>query len=55
LYCVPDEAGAVVVEQWLSTTAKAMGEAFGGMPRSWIALETGTHSPWISQLLQQHP
>jgi integrase len=24
---------------------------FGGMPRSRIALETGTHSPWISRVL----
>jgi transposase len=30
-----------------------MGEVFGGMPRSRIALETGTHSPWISRLLSK--
>src|SRR5262245_45028112 len=52
-YCVLDESGAVVLEQRLSTTAKAMGEVFGGMPRSRIALETGTHSPWISRLLDK--
>jgi len=52
-YCVLDESGVVVREQRLSTTAKAMGEVFGGMPRSRIALETGTHSPWISRLLDQ--
>jgi transposase len=50
-YCVLDESGAVVLEQRLSTTPKAISEVFGGMPRSRIALETGTHSPWISRQL----
>jgi hypothetical protein len=45
-YCVLDEAGDVVVEQRLNTTPKAIKETFGAMPRSRIALETGTHSPW---------
>jgi transposase len=52
-YCVLDESGAVVLEQRLSTTPKAMGEVFGGMPRSRIALETGMHSPWVSRLLSK--
>ena len=50
-YCVLDETGQTVLEQKLSTTSKAMQEVFGAMPRSRIALETGTHSPWISRLL----
>src|SRR5215471_13969261 len=50
-YCVVDEAGRVVLEQRVSTTTKAMQEAFSKMPRSRIALEIGTHSPWISRLL----
>src|SRR5215469_1640533 len=50
-YCVLDESGAAVLEQRVSTTPKAMKEVFGGMPRSRIALETGTHSPWVSRLL----
>jgi transposase len=52
-YCVLDESGAVVLEERLSTTAKAMSDVFGGMPGSRIALETGTHSPWISRLLSK--
>jgi transposase len=52
-YCVLDESGTVVLEQRLSTTPKAMQEVFGGMPRSRIALETGTHSPWVSRLLSE--
>jgi hypothetical protein len=50
-YCVLDEAGQIQLEQRVRTTAKGLREAFGGMPRSRIALETGTHSPWISRLL----
>ena len=52
-YCVLDEAGAIVLEQKLGTTPKAMREVFGGMPRSRIALETGMHSPWVSRLLSE--
>jgi hypothetical protein len=47
-YCVLDETGRIVMEQKVSTTPKALQTAFGGMPRSRIALETGMHSPWIS-------
>ena len=52
-YCVLDEAGAIVLEQKLGTTPKAMKEVFGGMPRSRIALETGMHSPWVSRSLSE--
>jgi len=52
-YCVLDESGAVLLEQRVSTTPKAMREVFGGMPRSRIALETGMHSPWVSRLLSE--
>ncbi|MGA7629639.1 MAG: transposase [Terriglobales bacterium] len=52
-YCVLNEAGEVVREQKVATTAKAMKEVFGGMPRSRIALETGTHSPWVSRVLSE--
>src|SRR5215470_756953 len=50
-YCVLDPAGQIQLEQRVGTNAKALREAFGGLPRSWVALETGTHSPWISRLL----
>jgi transposase len=52
-YCVLDENGQVIREQKLSTTAKALREVFGSMPRSRMALETGTHSPWVSRLLKE--
>ena len=52
-YCVKDEAGQVLLEQRLPTTPEAMKQTFGKIPRSLIALETGTHSPWVSRLLTQ--
>ena len=52
-YCVLDEAGQVLLEQRVGTNPKALHEGFGGMRRSRIALETGTHSPWISRLLSE--
>jgi len=52
-YCVLDERGELQGEGKVSTTAKAMRGAFHGMPRSRIALETGTHSPWVSRLLSE--
>src|SRR3954470_20657911 len=52
-YCVLDEAGRIQLEQRVRTTAKALQEVFGAMPRSRIALEIGTHSPWISRLLSE--
>ena len=50
-YCVLDDSGRIMMEQKVSTTAKALQAALGAMPRSRIALETGMHSPWISRLL----
>src|SRR5437879_9494658 len=52
-YCVLDEQGELLLEQKVATTAKAMKEVFGAMPRSRIALETGMHSPWVSRLLSE--
>jgi len=50
---VLDDAGQIQLELRVRTTAKALGEVSGAMPRSRIALETGTHSPWISRLLSE--
>jgi transposase len=50
-YCVLDETGRIITEQKIATTPKALQAAFGAMPHSRIALETGMHSPWVSRLL----
>src|SRR6201981_4013543 len=52
-YCVLDEAGKIILEQKVATTPEAMKRAFAKIPRSLIALETGTHSPWISRLITE--
>ena len=52
-YCVVDEAGQIELEQRVGTSAKALQEVFGALPRSRMALEIGTHSPWISRLLSE--
>jgi transposase len=52
-YCVVDEAGQIQLEQRVGTSARALQKVFGSMPRSRIALEIGTHSPWISHLLSE--
>jgi transposase len=50
-YCVVGKTGQIQLEQRVRTQEKALGEVFGAMPHSRIALETGTHSPWVSRLL----
>ena len=50
-YCVLEEAGKIIVEQKVPTTPEAVKQTFSRVPQSRIALETGTHSPWVSRLL----
>lgn len=50
-YCILNESGEVIGEHNLPTTPKGIGEVFCRLPRSRIALETGTHSPWVSRQL----
>src|SRR6202522_4286680 len=52
-YCVLEEAGKIILEQKVATTPEAMKQTFGKIPRSLIALETGTHAPWASRLLTE--
>ena len=52
-YCVLNPDGEIALEQKVATTPKAMRERFAEMPSCRIALETGTHSPWLSRLLSE--
>ena len=52
-YCILNEAGEVMLEHSVPTTPKGIQEVFSKISRSRIALETGTHSPWVSRLLTQ--
>lgn len=50
--CAVDEAGEVLFERSVATTKKGMAQAFGALARCRVALEVGTHSPWVSRLLK---
>ena len=52
-YCMLDEAGNVILERSLPTTSNGIRQALGRIPRCRIALETGTHSPWVSRQLSE--
>lgn len=49
--CVIDAGGEIVEEGRVRTTDSALRRRFGGLVPTRIALEVGTHSPWISRLL----
>ena len=46
-----DDSGTVVEEARLATTPDAFRRRFAGLSRARIAIEVGTHSPWVSALL----
>ena len=52
-YCILDEAGEKVNEDKLPTTKAGLMAMFGKMPACRIALEVGTHSPWVSHELAE--
>jgi transposase len=47
------ESGEVVEESRLRTTPETLEQRFSGCERMRIAIETGTHSPWVSRLLEE--
>jgi transposase len=53
-YCTLDRAGRVVAEGQVATTPAAFQAQWGPpTPRARVVLEVGTHSPWVSRLLQR--
>src|SRR5216683_395581 len=52
-YCALNAAGEVVVEAACATTKKGMAQLFGSMAHCRIAVEVGTHSPWVSRELKK--
>jgi len=52
-YCVLDNNGEVQREGSVGSSKKAMKQVFGPRKRCRIALEVGTHSPWVSRLLKE--
>jgi transposase len=52
-YCSLDTRGGDLGEGVVATTADGLGLVFAGKGKMRIAIECGTHSPWVSRLLQQ--
>ncbi|HEY1964565.1 MAG TPA: IS110 family transposase [Acidobacteriaceae bacterium] len=52
-YCVVGSEGEVMRQGTTATTRQGMMQIFGAMGRCRIALEVGTHSPWVSRLLTE--
>ena len=48
-YCVLDEHGEVILEGSVATARTGLDRVFGAMARGRLALEVGTHSPWVSR------
>jgi len=52
-FCMVNRQGQIVERGRVATTATAMGKQFKPMAPVRIALEAGTHSPWVSRLLEE--
>jgi transposase len=50
---IDTHSGEVVEEGRLRTTPEALRRRFASEPSLRIAIETGTHSPWVSRLLEE--
>jgi transposase len=51
-YCILDQNGEVATEDRIRTTDAELRQRFQPMPTTRIVLEAGTHSPWVSRLLE---
>lgn len=50
-YAILDEGGEVLSEGTLETSKQGLASLFGKMAPSRVAIEVGTHSPWVSRYL----
>ncbi len=53
-YCVLDAEGEVLSEGTIRTTEGGFAQQFQNISACRIAMETGTHSPWVSRLLKKY-
>ena len=53
-YCFLDTKGNIFAEGTLATTQAELSELFSSIPKCRIAIEVGTHSPWVCALLKSH-
>ncbi len=50
-YCALDGQGTVLFQRSIPTTQRGLAQAFASLAPCRIALEVGTHSPWVIRLL----
>ncbi|MDZ4288079.1 MAG: transposase, partial [Prosthecobacter sp.] len=50
--CVLDKRGDILREFSIANESKALAQLAADYPKARVGMETGTHSPWISRLLQ---
>jgi transposase len=53
LCLIDTQSGEVIEEGRLRTTPEGLRRRFASEPPLRIAIETGTHSPWVSRLLEE--
>ena len=53
-YCFLGPKGTIVTEGILATTQAEFVALLSSIPKCRIAIEVGTHSPWVSALLESH-
>ena len=53
LCLIDSRSGEVVEESRLRTNPEALGQRFDSEGQLKIAIEVGTHSPWVSRLLKE--
>lgn len=51
-FCLVDESSGVIKEGRLRTTPDALRHEFEDRPAMRIVIEVGTHSPWVSRVLE---
>ena len=51
-YCVLDTTGNLIGDGVVMTSPEALKTIFGGAGKMRIAVECGTHSPWVNRILQ---
>lgn len=51
-FCILDSEGDVIQENRVSTTAGAFATMFESRPPCLVAMEAGTHSPWVSRVIE---
>ncbi len=51
-FCLLDNAGTVLEEDRVRSTDQALEARFSSLPPMRFVIETGTHSPWVSRLLE---